>query len=354
MKRLLFSLSLLLAAVSAFGQGAFIPPQTAFRVVNGLTSPIANATITVCGAAASGIPCAPVTVSIFSDVALTQPLSNPFTADSSGNYQFAVALGTYTVTVTSAGFNGYSYQVSVGGAVVSTINGAASPGVGLPARVMYLYGDSSGVFQTGTNNAPVRTGAQTGATPTATEAPGVVETSSASASTNVVAAIGHNQGAGLNGSNYSFGTIARYTVRFAPGQTTNARFWIGLGDVNGPGDYSNTVYASDAPPRFYCMFRYSVTTDTHWKAICATDASHQTIVDTGITPVTTPSTLFEIVPNAAMTAVVFYINGSAVANITTNLPLNTNQPAAMWTADNKNTANVVSGTFYWSQTLYSK
>lgn len=117
MKRLFPSLTslifLLIFSALAFGQGAFIPPQTALKNVNGLVMPIANATITVCAGSAAGIPCSPpLTNTIFADIALTQPLSNPFTADANGNYQFAAAPGTFTVTVTAAGFAGFSYQVT--------------------------------------------------------------------------------------------------------------------------------------------------------------------------------------------------------------------------------------------------
>lgn len=111
-------LGLLLLACASFclGQGAFVAPQTAFRVVNGYTSPLAGATITVCASATGGIPCSPALVdAIFQDLALSEPLSNPFTADASGNYQFAIAPGTYTVSVTAFGFAGYSYQITAGG-----------------------------------------------------------------------------------------------------------------------------------------------------------------------------------------------------------------------------------------------
>ena len=114
MKRLKLALFFLALASSAFAQGVFVPAQTAFKVVNGYTTPIAKATITVCGAGASGIPCSPALVNtVFSNTALTQPLSNPFTSDAFGNYQFASVPGTYTVTVTASGFAGYSYQVSL-------------------------------------------------------------------------------------------------------------------------------------------------------------------------------------------------------------------------------------------------
>lgn len=105
----------LLFPVLALAQGVFVPPQTALKAVNGITTPIAGATITVCGPGASGLPCAPALVnSIFKDAALTQTLANPFPADANGNYQFAIAAGNYTVTVTALGYSGYSYQVSAG------------------------------------------------------------------------------------------------------------------------------------------------------------------------------------------------------------------------------------------------
>ncbi len=126
MKKLL--LSLLLCASLAFGQGVVLAPQTALKTVNGLTTPIASATITVCASNTSGIPCSPALASsTFKDAALTQPLSNPFTADVNGNYQFAIAPGNYTVTVTQLGFSGYSYQITVA-TPISLAGGLGDPG----------------------------------------------------------------------------------------------------------------------------------------------------------------------------------------------------------------------------------
>lgn len=100
--------------VLAFAQGVVVSPQTALKTINGATSPIAGATITVCAANTSGLPCSPALAGVtFKDAALTAPLANPFTADANGNYSFAIASGTYTVTVTASGFAGYSYQLSV-------------------------------------------------------------------------------------------------------------------------------------------------------------------------------------------------------------------------------------------------
>src|SRR5262249_23374677 len=56
-------------------------------VLNRLGQPVAGAAVTVCLAGATGSPCSPK-AGIFSDVALTQPLSNPLTTDGQGNYHF--------------------------------------------------------------------------------------------------------------------------------------------------------------------------------------------------------------------------------------------------------------------------
>lgn len=120
----------------AFGQGIAISPQVALKTVNGVSSPLANATITVCGPNVSGIPCSPaLSGGIYRDTTLTTPLSNPFTADSNGNYNFVVSTpGQYTVTVTGSGFAGYSYQVSPSGiAIVAT----TLPGAEIGAQVNF-------------------------------------------------------------------------------------------------------------------------------------------------------------------------------------------------------------------------
>lgn len=106
----------------AFAQGVFSPVQTALKSVNGQTMPFPGATITVCGPNASGIPCSPVlTSTLFQDSALSEPLSNPFFAGANGNYQFAAVAAQYTVTVTGAGFNGYSYQASLSSGGAATL-----------------------------------------------------------------------------------------------------------------------------------------------------------------------------------------------------------------------------------------
>src|SRR6185437_600468 len=59
---------------------------------------VSGATVTVCTATATGTPCSP-TVSIFSDSALTVPITSLLT-DANGNYGFWVAPGHYKLTLT--------------------------------------------------------------------------------------------------------------------------------------------------------------------------------------------------------------------------------------------------------------
>ena len=147
----------------AFGQGIFASPQTALKTVNGQVVPFAGATITVCGANASGLPCSPaLTNTIFRDAALTQPLTNPFFADSNGNYQFAAAPTQYTVTVTGSGFSGYSYQLSLNGGGggggsgnVSTAGftaGMLAIATGTTTLISSNESEAGGVFIVGTPN----------------------------------------------------------------------------------------------------------------------------------------------------------------------------------------------------------
>src|SRR6267154_1959530 len=83
--KVLTLLGLLFWAQTALAQGVVVSPQTALKTVNGTTSPIPGATITVCAANTSGLPCSPALAGVtFKDAALGVPLANPFTADANG------------------------------------------------------------------------------------------------------------------------------------------------------------------------------------------------------------------------------------------------------------------------------
>jgi hypothetical protein len=96
MKRLPFLL--LLCALPAFGQGTRVDVQAHFSN-GGIVNVIPNAPVTVCTAAATGIPCSPTTT-VYSDIALTAPITQPFTSDAQGNIGFYVPTGgTYKYTI---------------------------------------------------------------------------------------------------------------------------------------------------------------------------------------------------------------------------------------------------------------
>jgi hypothetical protein len=69
--------------------------------------PVAGATVTVCTAAATGTPCAPL-ATIYTDATLTVPVPNPFLSDGLGNYHFYAAPGRYTVQISGAGITTYT------------------------------------------------------------------------------------------------------------------------------------------------------------------------------------------------------------------------------------------------------
>jgi hypothetical protein len=58
-------------------------------------------TVTVCTLGATGTPCSPK-ATIYTDATAASASTNPFTADSNGNYGFWVLPGTYVVTITGA------------------------------------------------------------------------------------------------------------------------------------------------------------------------------------------------------------------------------------------------------------
>lgn len=90
---------------------------------------LANAKISVCtytSGPAVVCPSTAPTASLFSDPALTVSITNPASSDHSGNFGFWVQSGNYDITITAAGFVGYSYIASIGGS--SAIKPAASEG----------------------------------------------------------------------------------------------------------------------------------------------------------------------------------------------------------------------------------
>lgn len=128
---------LLCVAESASAQGTLIK-DIAWRYTTSGIFPASGATITVCTSTASGSPCTPK-VSLFSDAALSVPVTNPLPAcsvspqagciDGLGNWSAYVTPGGYTYSVSGAGLTAYgpvpiyASVISGGPASFSTLNG---------------------------------------------------------------------------------------------------------------------------------------------------------------------------------------------------------------------------------------
>lgn len=106
MKKLI--LLILFSAIPALGQGVRYD-SIAFAQGG---KPLSGATITVCTSAGVGTPCTPL-ASIYTNQALTTTQSNPFTADSNGNYGFWAAPGTYFYSITGTGLTGFSGYITL-------------------------------------------------------------------------------------------------------------------------------------------------------------------------------------------------------------------------------------------------
>lgn len=203
-------------------------------------------------------------------------------------------------------------------------------------------------------------GSRNSVNPTATVGTGDKYSAAATASTSTVIGVTTGQ----NGSNSVTGMLAfyRWTLKWAAGNTTSVRYWMGLGCFNSSGTGSNTAgilsstaYANDTPNKTTLGFRFSAGTDTHWQAVSINAGGSQTTVDTGITPDTNVH-LFEMTTNATGTSVFFLIDALLVATITTNLPIVANTSNSwgnmFWSGDNKNTNTAISGTQYgWNIAL---
>jgi len=74
--------------------------------------PLAGATVTVCSAGATGVPCSPL-ATLYTDDTLTTPSTNPLQADGLGNYHFYAAPGRYVVQISGSGINPYTMQDTI-------------------------------------------------------------------------------------------------------------------------------------------------------------------------------------------------------------------------------------------------
>jgi hypothetical protein len=96
--RTLLSVLLLFCALPAFGQGTRVDVPAQYAS-GGVVIIIPNAPVTVCTATATGIPCSPTT-QVYSDIALHNLITQPFTADAQGNIGFYVPTAGAPITYT--------------------------------------------------------------------------------------------------------------------------------------------------------------------------------------------------------------------------------------------------------------
>jgi hypothetical protein len=132
---------------------------------------------------------------------------------------------------------------------------------------------------------------------------------------------------------YTLGTVRDWFMKGGIFGLTSARYWVGFSDsaiANTP-----TVMNSDTPAANVVGFRWSSGVDTHFQAICQTGNTHQTVVDTGITPVSGVPHTFEIVPTSNGTVIQFYIDLNLVATISTNVPTTSTGMYSLFTVDAK-------------------
>lgn len=103
--------------------------------------------------------------------------------------------------------------------------------------------------------------------------------------------------------------------------STNVRYFVGL--VDSIAGFGTGYLGFDFPTQNMVCFRYSTAAgDTTWKAICQTDDTHHTVVDTAI-PIDTTGALhkFEIrTAQGVPGTILFFIDDVQVASISTNVP----------------------------------
>lgn len=109
---------LFLFALPLYGQGYRYDNFVLKPLPAGGVTPVSGALITVCTSAGTGTPCTPKVANIYSDEALTVPLTGTGGAgttnsDANGNFGFYLAPGSYVVTVTGSGVTSYTIKITL-------------------------------------------------------------------------------------------------------------------------------------------------------------------------------------------------------------------------------------------------
>ena len=343
---------------------------------------IAGAQIYVCSpqpANVGTVPPSPL-ATIYSDPLGADPITQPIIADGFGHYDFYAPAMLYTLVIVNTGIEQVYYPdqslgnigtSGSGTALVLENNGTANgsqlllnlvagngitvadDGVGditISATssgggaLKKWPGNWCGLQVSGivTNSSTLTTGAQFGvnfvALSTNNTAP-VAPTASQGVGIQLEPASGANGTGYLDQTaNITTGILQDWFTKCLLGGTTDARYWIGMWDGN---DAPTTDLSTNTPTANLIAFRYASATDSTIMAVCQTSSSSQTVVSTGVTPNLTVPQVFEIVPSG--TSVLFYINGTLVATITTNIPASTVAMRSLMVWDDYNMVGSTNG-----------
>ena len=148
--------------------------------------------------------------------------------------------------------------------------------------------------------------------------------------------------------NITLGILMQWFTKCMMVGLVSSRYWLGMWD----GIYDpSTDLATDTPAGNLVAFRYASDVDTHIVAVCQTSSSNQTVVDTGVAPSTSTPQIFKIVPSGS--SVEFFINGTLVATISTNIPATTVAMRSLFLWDDYNDIGATNGSlnfyYFWLQ-----
>jgi hypothetical protein len=286
------------------------------------------------------------------------------TNGSAGTYQ----IDLFPAEIKAPPANGFPSNPQTGDTVCYNCNGDSAwdaVNYARPYVSLYAIEGTSGLYTggilSGSSLTATVTGSSNTANPTATLSAGNTVSASSTPSTSTV--IGTHFGNNGNNSLLGAQSFYRWSYRAAMGNTTNVRYWHGLSCYHEAGGTGNngaqpdgtTAYATDTPNKSTEGFLYDPAINSHWQAVVVTAGSSSganTTVDTGVVEDTNIH-LWEMTTNTTGTAILFWIDGTNVATISTNLPPPSNN-ADSWmdlffTGDNKNTSTAISETFYSMQ-----
>jgi len=139
--------------------------------------------------------------------------------------------------------------------------------------------------------------------------------------------------------NISLGILKDWFAKVTVVGQVSSRYWMGISDVT-QANVGNVLF-SDTPAANFVGFLWSssVGGGGNYKAVCQTDATHQTLVDTGVSLGVGDKLEFK----SSGSSVLFYINGSLVATISTNVPSTSLGLSSVFTNDCD--GNIVSSNF---------